>query len=103
MKYLKLQTLTKGWHDRDEILLHACFQVLVDFMEQEKPERIIWNVDELQKNAWKEIKSLYNWWKRVRPARKSPLYDKKLRSPPMKWRKIPDSDLYEMVEPDRKK
>jgi hypothetical protein len=34
MKYLKIHTLTKGqWYDRDTILLHAAFQVLVDFME----------------------------------------------------------------------
>lgn len=38
MKYLKIHTLEKGWQDRDEIMLHAVFQVLADFLEQEKPE-----------------------------------------------------------------
>ena len=38
MKYLKIHTLEKGWCDRDEIMLHAVFQILVDFMEQEKPK-----------------------------------------------------------------
>jgi hypothetical protein len=36
MKYLKIHTLEKGWHDRDEIMPHAVFQILV-FVEQEKP------------------------------------------------------------------
>lgn len=64
MKTLKIQTLDKQWHDRDEILLHAAFQVLVDFIESEQPDRTIdWNADELHKGAWKEIKSLYKWWK----------------------------------------
>jgi hypothetical protein len=37
MRYLKIETLDKGWQDRDEILLHAAFQVLVDFVEREHP------------------------------------------------------------------
>jgi len=41
MKYLKIHSLEKGWHDKDEILLHAAFQLLVDFVDQEKPDKII--------------------------------------------------------------
>ena len=41
MKYLKIKTLEKGWHDKDEVLLHAAFQLLTDFVEQEKPEETI--------------------------------------------------------------
>ncbi len=42
MKYLKIHTLNKGeWYDRDTILLHAAFQILTDFIEQEKPEKIV--------------------------------------------------------------
>jgi hypothetical protein len=42
MKVLKIHTLTQGeWYDRDESLLHAAFQLLVDFMEQERPGEII--------------------------------------------------------------
>lgn len=104
MKYLKIHTLDKGWHDRDEILLHAAFQVLVDFMEKEHPDRLIdWNADELHKHAWKEIKSLYRWWKKSRPARQSPLDDDKLVIPPLEFEEIPGSDLRKMVEPDKKK
>jgi len=104
MKILKLHTLETGWHDKDEILLHAAFQLLVDFIEQEHPERIIdWNADEWHKRAWREIKSLYKWWTEKRPARQSPLDDPKLVRPPLKFKKIPGTDLSEMVQPDRKK
>ena len=40
MKYLKIHTLKKGWRDRDSIMLHAAFQILVDFVELEKPGEI---------------------------------------------------------------
>jgi hypothetical protein len=104
MRYLKIHKLEKGWCDKDEVLLHAAFQLLTDFIEQEKPDKIVdWNVDELYRKAWKEIKSLYNWWKKERPARKSPLDDNRLKRPRLKLEKIPGSDLYKMVEPDKKK
>jgi hypothetical protein len=104
MKTLKIQTLDKAWHDRDELLLHAAFQVLVDFVENEHPDRIIdWKSDALYKKAWKEITSLYTWWKETRPARRSPLDEQGLAKPPLKFRKIPGSDRYGTVEPDRKK
>jgi len=104
MKYLKIKTLEKGWHDKDEVLLHAVFQILTDFIEQETPEAIVdWNSDEIHKKAWKEIKSLYKWWKEIRPSRTSPLDENNLIAPPLKFKKIPGSDLSEMVEPDKKK
>lgn len=34
MKTLKIQTLTGYW-DKDEIMLHACFQILVNFVKHE--------------------------------------------------------------------
>ncbi len=104
MHTLKIQTLTKGWHDRDEILLHAAFQILVDFVEQEKPNQIVdYNYDAEHRRRWKEITSLYRWWKKERPARKSPRDNKKLREPPFEFEKIPGSDSSRMIEPDRKK
>jgi hypothetical protein len=104
MKYLKIHTLDKGWHDKDNVLLHAAFQLLADFVEQEKPDKIVdWSFDEPHWQAWKEITSLYKWWKEIRPARRSPLDDKKLKSPPLKFRKIPGSELGKIVELDRKK
>jgi hypothetical protein len=104
MRYLKIHTLGKGWYDKDKLLLHAAFQLLIDFIEQEKPDKIVdWNVDKSYRKAWQEIKSLYDWWKRERPARKSPLHDKRLRLPPLKLEKIPGSELYKMAEPDKNK
>ena len=104
MIYLKIQTLDKGWHDKDEILLHAAFQLLADFVEKERPDKIVdWNANGLHRHTWKEIKSLYKWWKEIRPARQSPIDDKKLKKPPFKFKKMPDSEFYRIVEPDNKK
>ena len=50
MKRLKISTLDKGWHDKDEVLLHAAFQLLADFVEGERPEKIVdWDFDEQHK------------------------------------------------------
>ena len=104
MRYLKIHRLEKGWYDKDEVLLHAAFQILTDFIEQERPDRIVdWNADELHRKAWKEIKSLYHWWRKERPAHKSPLNDNRLKTPPLKLERIPGSDLLKMVQPDKKK
>ena len=101
---LKINTLKDRWHDKDEVLLHAAFQLLVDFMEQEHPEQITdWNASEFYKQAWREIKGLYTWWKKKRPARRSPLDNKQLQVPPFRLKKKTDSDMYELVQPDRKK
>ena len=104
MLYLKIHTLEKGWHDKDEVLLHAAFQLLIDFIEQEKPDRIVnWNANALHRKAWKEIKLLYAWWKKERPARKSPLHNKRIKHPPLKFERVPGSDLQRMAESDKRK
>ena len=38
MKTLKIHSLETGWRDRDYVMLHACFQILVDFVEKEWKE-----------------------------------------------------------------
>ena len=104
MRKLKIHTLNKGWCDKDEVLLHAAFQILVDFVEQEKPGKVIdWNSDKEHKKAWREVRALYKWWTKKRPARKDPLDDKKLKVPPLKFKKIPNTDLSKMVVPSKKK
>lgn len=62
MKNLKIESLAvkKGWIDRDEIMLHACFQILKDCVEQE-------HVDtqcsyEAHKDFVDEVRFLYQWW-----------------------------------------
>jgi hypothetical protein len=104
MLTLKIKTLSNKWHDKDEILLHAAFQLLTDFVEEEKPDKTInWNWNALHKKAWKEVQALYKWWNVTRPARKSPLDEKGLKRPPLKFKKIPGAEMMQMVEPDKKK
>lgn len=104
MKVLKIHTLNKGWCDKDHVLLHAAFQLLVDFVEQEKPDQSIdWNWNPEHKQAWKEIRALYRWWTWTRPARKSSLCEKGLKKPSMRWKKIPGSDNRQLVGYDKKK
>jgi len=104
MKRISIATLNRKWHDTDEVLLHAAFQLLVDFVEKERPDKVTdWSSDEVHRQAWKEIKRLYRWWKHVRPTRRSPLDDKKMKRPPLKRKKVIGSKYIELVQPDRKK
>lgn len=105
MVRLKINSLRSGrWHDKDEILLHAAFQLLVDYIEQEQPaKRIDWGADARHRMAWKKIMSLYRWWKKERPARRSVLDRKDIKWPVYKTEKIPGKDLCRWVVPDRKK
>jgi len=67
-----MKTLKPGYYDCDFRMLHACFQLLVDFVEKERPfELIDWDHDERHRHAQAEIKELYHWWKVVYPARRS--------------------------------
>lgn len=54
---LQINSLTNSWHDKDDIILHACFQCLTDFIQQEHP-----TADEFDKDVWSEIVDLYQWW-----------------------------------------
>jgi hypothetical protein len=84
MHRLNIATLDKKWQEYDELLLHAAFQVLVDFMEKDYPDIVDWNAQPDTKAAWKEISSLYKWWKKIRPRRKreEPKYPKGVHFPP---------------------
>lgn len=87
MRTLKIKSLGKSYVDKDTLMLHACFQILVDFVNEEQPsikenqEPIIDNgfnlnlepalpIKTLNKNnefqsadtIEQEIKFLYNWW-----------------------------------------
>jgi hypothetical protein len=62
---LKIETLTgKEWRDNDIVLLHACFQLLTDCIENEKllTGHVDWDHDEEHLNAKKEIEELNFWW-----------------------------------------
>lgn len=49
---------SRGWCDRDHQLLYAAFNILVEFIEQEKP------FDHLERSpeVEAELKALYKWW-----------------------------------------
>lgn len=101
MKYLKIHTLEKGqWYDKDCILLHAAFQILVDFVEKERPAEIVeWQHDELHRHAWSEISQLYHWWKKEHPNRHDPLDD--VTGPSLE--ELFDSEENVIVFPEREK
>ena len=51
------------WRDKDDVMLHACFQLLVDFVEKEKPQTIVdYKHDKAQAAQWAEIQALYRYW-----------------------------------------
>jgi hypothetical protein len=61
---LHIRSLYAGWMDKDHVLLHACFQILSDFVEKEMRVQDFpdWNTDESSQNAKGEIEALYEWW-----------------------------------------
>jgi len=101
MKCLKIHSLKRGWCDKDELLLHAAFQILVDFVEQEKPNK--WGIQKDHQKTWREICALYKWWKKERPSRKEPLDNERIKHPKLELEKVPGSDYLKFVEPDKKK
>ena len=63
---VRIRSLPPTWNDRDAVLVHSMFQVLSDFMEQEKPgERVDWDWCETHAHAWKEMQELHRWWHNV--------------------------------------
>jgi hypothetical protein len=56
-------TYSYGFLDRSEVMLYACFVILRDFVELEKPERETARFD--------TIYQLYNWWMVDRPRKVS--------------------------------
>jgi len=66
MRILKITTLPpakEAWIDRDMIMLHACFQLLADFVEKE--DGLNHCNYEAHKKDIDECKALYDWWKNV--------------------------------------
>ena len=85
-------------------MLHAAFQLLADFMEQESPDKHIdWSHDALHRRAWKEIRDLYKWWTKTRPRRRSPIDDKKIAEPPLRFEKVEGTEFRRLATPDKKK
>ena len=93
MKRLNIHNLDKGWYDKDEVLLHAAFQLLTDFVERERPDRIVdYNHSEETRQRWAELQALYHWWMVVRPSRQDPMLDPNLKIPPIETQPIYRAD-----------
>ncbi len=62
---LKIKTLPKGWTDKNFVMLHACFQLLTNFIKKEKPFNCpSWKQSEEMQAAKTELIFLNNWWKK---------------------------------------
>ncbi len=104
MLELKIKTLRKGWHDRDEVLLHAAFQILVEYIRKEKPHKIIdWNYNSESRRTWKSINALYHWWTQERPRRRSPLDSSRLKRPARVFKTDPNKNVGSLIPYDKKK
>ena len=66
MRILKINSLpnSKEWVDRDCVMLHACFQLLVDYVEKENGLKHC-NY-ETHNESIDELSFLYKWWKKRR-------------------------------------
>jgi len=62
MRRLKITSLPNinKWIDRDELMLHSCFQILQDFIEKEKG--VVHCNYEAHKDFVDELRFLNNWW-----------------------------------------
>ena len=74
-----------------------------DVLSEDPDKHIDWRHDAVHRRAWKEIRDLYQWWKKKRPARRSPLDDKKIAQPPLRFEKIAGTKFHRLVTPDKKK
>ena len=55
-----LEPIKNKWLDKDEIMLHACFQLLENYIEEEKGDT---HCDyEAHKEFVDELRCLYKWW-----------------------------------------
>lgn len=65
---LMIRSLSDSYQNPYEVMLHSVFQILVDFVEKEKPWKYInWNSDEGHKKASTVFKRAYRYWKMQRP------------------------------------
>jgi hypothetical protein len=72
-KKLKIKSLKKhSWADKDTVILHACFQLLTDFVDKENIDLhpYQWTHDENVRTIRVEIDALYKWWKSYVPKYK---------------------------------
>lgn len=65
MRHLKIESLpsknAEAWVEHDIVMLHACFQILVNFVEKDG-YALIDKEFETSKDFCNEVDTLYNWW-----------------------------------------
>ena len=61
---LKIKSLHSDWCDKDQVMLHACFQLLEDCIKEENllDGHTDWGHDEKHRAAKSELVELYEWW-----------------------------------------
>jgi len=66
------RTLTPGFYDYDTLLLHTSFEILVQFVEEDKrSSHVDWNADARHRKFKNEVNALYHWWTKVYPNREN--------------------------------
>lgn len=113
---VRIKTLPPTWCDRDEVLLHAAFQILTDYVEREQPWEFTATPEEIQEayggpdechpsrlQSAAELKSLYHWWTVERLARKEPEdtgrdWGQKLLAAEKQWNEEDDANLKRLID-----
>jgi len=104
MKSIKIKTLEKGYQEVDDLILHFCFQVFVNFIDNNPDWKDCSGGNFYEDNFIKSTAELlYDWWTVKRPNRKDPFDDKKIKHPKMKWEKIPGTDCFRLLDYDHNK
>ena len=113
MKRLQINTLEKGWQEWDGLMLHACFQILVDYWEKDhlphvesyrkigmKTTKVSGYVPDITQSETTEeiegeIEALYNWWTKTRPEDYKKLEDNWTNMVGVIWEDKELDDLYD--------
>jgi len=57
--HLKIESLNPEWRGKDSVMLHACFQLLKDAVEQERlMTDIDWDTSDINRATKKEIEAV---------------------------------------------
>lgn len=66
MRHLQIESLpdksTEKWIEHDLVMLHACFQILSNFVEKDNYALINKEKGSCSKDFCDEVDRLYNWW-----------------------------------------
>jgi len=67
---VKPRTLSPDYHNPYSVLLHASFEVLVNFIEFERDHGYVdWMATTQHSEFWYEANKLMYWWQNIRPCR----------------------------------